>query len=214
MSAGQAAGTHSAPSESCVGTAPPVESLRFFQAISHSGVLGRKGACDALRERAAHLEELTARDAQAHAKALESGVPRLFIIEAEYVLNGRRAKLGWVERGVHPTFVDSYLRLLPNQSNGFEACAIIIPAVMPRAGIFFENVGDESLDLLIGHSMSKVNNYGCSLISSKTLHRWLVSPSHQIGSNQQRHAAIKCSNAQESAADESEAEPASAPVNE
>lgn len=70
----------------------------FFHSISHIGVLGRTGARDALRERSAHLKEQNERDAIAHANALAEGAPRLFVIEAEYLLHNRRAELRWVER--------------------------------------------------------------------------------------------------------------------
>lgn len=70
----------------------------FFHSVSHLGVLGRIGACDALRERSAHVKEEIRRDAKAHRTALAAGVPRLFVLEAEYVQHRRRAELRWLQR--------------------------------------------------------------------------------------------------------------------
>ena len=77
----------------------PVRRLeQYFHAVSHIGVLGRGGALHALRERFAHLKAQIERDAKAHAKAITAGTPRLYIIEAEYLLHTSRAELRWVER--------------------------------------------------------------------------------------------------------------------
>ena len=71
---------------------------RLFRGVSHIGVLGRKGASDALRERSANLKDRIERDETALANALAAGTPRLFVIEAEYVLHISRAELRWVNR--------------------------------------------------------------------------------------------------------------------
>ncbi len=71
---------------------------QFFHALSHIGVLGRAGARDALRERSAHLKEQVKCEVKAHSNTLAAGTSRLFVIEAEYALNGRRAELRWLER--------------------------------------------------------------------------------------------------------------------
>lgn len=71
---------------------------QFFHAVSHIGVLGRTGAIDGLRERAAHLNEEIKRETKAHRDALAAGAPRLFVLEAEYVLHSRRAEIRWLKR--------------------------------------------------------------------------------------------------------------------
>lgn len=75
---------------------PRREFPQFLAAVSHLGALGKKGAAEALRERADRLEERIAQDEQRLSEALAGGVPRLFVIEAEYALHMTRSELAWV----------------------------------------------------------------------------------------------------------------------
>lgn len=70
----------------------------LFRGVSHIGVLGRNGARDALRERCANLQKRIERDETALANAVAARTPRLYVIEAEYVLHISRAELRWVKR--------------------------------------------------------------------------------------------------------------------
>lgn len=76
---------------------PRPEFPEFLGAVSHLGVLGREGASAALIERAgrlsARIEEGEARLGRALA---DDGVPRLFVIGAEYSLAMLRAEREWV----------------------------------------------------------------------------------------------------------------------
>jgi DNA-binding PadR family transcriptional regulator len=69
---------------------------QFLGAISYLGALGPTGAADALTERAGHLRERITTDEHRLGEAHGSGVPRLFVIEAEYALSQVRAELDWV----------------------------------------------------------------------------------------------------------------------
>jgi DNA-binding PadR family transcriptional regulator len=77
--------------------APRREFPEFLGAVSHLGVLGPERAADALSDRAAALAALIAE----HERRLDEatgvgGVPRLFVIEAEYALAMLRAERAWV----------------------------------------------------------------------------------------------------------------------
>lgn len=76
---------------------PRREFPEFLGAVSHVGVLGRKRAADALRERAGRLAARIAEDQSRLDQAPEGeSVPRLFVIEAEYALAMARAERDWV----------------------------------------------------------------------------------------------------------------------
>ncbi|MEZ0109708.1 DNA-binding PadR family transcriptional regulator [Catenulispora sp. EB89] len=78
---------------------PAPEYPRFLSAVAYLGALGRPRAAEALRERAAALRERIAQGAEAYRAAREEhGVPRLFVIEAEYAAALAQAELEWVER--------------------------------------------------------------------------------------------------------------------
>jgi hypothetical protein len=69
----------------------------FLGAVSHLGVLGPERAADALSERAARLAALIAETQRRLDEAAGGeGVPRLFVIEAEYALAMLRAERDWV----------------------------------------------------------------------------------------------------------------------
>ncbi|HEX4214153.1 MAG TPA: PadR family transcriptional regulator, partial [Candidatus Dormibacteraeota bacterium] len=69
----------------------------FLGAVSHVGMLGREGAVAALAERADRLSTLVGEDERRLGRALAAGgVPRLFVIEAEYSLAMLRAERDWV----------------------------------------------------------------------------------------------------------------------
>ncbi|MEV8094428.1 PadR family transcriptional regulator [Kitasatospora sp. NPDC085879] len=76
---------------------PEREFWSFLGAVAHLGALGPDGAADALAERARRLRERTADDERRLAEALAAGVPRLFVIEAEYALDLARTETAWVE---------------------------------------------------------------------------------------------------------------------
>ncbi|GAA1083470.1 PadR family transcriptional regulator [Kitasatospora arboriphila] len=76
---------------------PEREFSPFLGAVGHLGALGPERARDALTERARRLRERTAEDERRLAEALATGVPRLFVIEAEYALALARAETAWVE---------------------------------------------------------------------------------------------------------------------
>ncbi|MCS0634162.1 PadR family transcriptional regulator [Streptomyces sp. LP05-1] len=76
---------------------PEREFSAFLGAVSHLGALGPEGAVAALTERSRRLRERTAADAERLAGVLDSGVPRLFVIEAEYALHQDRAEAEWVD---------------------------------------------------------------------------------------------------------------------
>ena len=78
---------------------PFQEFPRFLSAVSYLGALGPDRAADALRTRAAALRTRADSLDAAHRSACEErGVPRLFVIEAEYAGAMTRAELDWVER--------------------------------------------------------------------------------------------------------------------
>jgi hypothetical protein len=69
----------------------------FLGAVSHIGVLGPARAADALAERAERIAVLMDEDHRRLDEALAEGsVPRLFVIEAEYVLTLMQAERDWV----------------------------------------------------------------------------------------------------------------------
>jgi DNA-binding PadR family transcriptional regulator len=76
---------------------PHREFPEFLGAVSHLGVLGPERAAAALAERAGRLTALIADGQQRLDEVLASGsVPRLFVIEAEYVLAMLRTEKDWV----------------------------------------------------------------------------------------------------------------------
>ena len=68
----------------------------FFAAISYLGALGREGAVDALTERAQRLTARIESDQDKLTRALNDGVPALFVVEADYALHAARAELDWI----------------------------------------------------------------------------------------------------------------------
>lgn len=76
---------------------PAPEYPRFLAAVSYLGVLGRDGALDALRERAALLASQI-EDVERRFAATAGLVARLHMIEVECALHLRRAELDWVRR--------------------------------------------------------------------------------------------------------------------
>ena len=68
----------------------------FFAAISYLGTLGREGAVDALTERAQRLTARIESDQDKLTRALNDGVPALFVVEADYALHTARAELDWI----------------------------------------------------------------------------------------------------------------------
>ncbi len=75
---------------------PRREFPEFLGAVSHLGVLGPGRAAAALTERAERLGGLIAGHQRRLDEALDGGVPRLFVIEAEYALAMLRAERDWV----------------------------------------------------------------------------------------------------------------------
>ena len=76
---------------------PRREFPEFLGAVSHLGVLGPDRAAGALRERADGLATLIAENQHRLDEALAgAGVPRLFVIEADYALAMLRAERDWV----------------------------------------------------------------------------------------------------------------------
>ena len=74
---------------------PRREFPEFLGAVSHLGVLGPQRAAQALTERAGRLGAHIADDQRRLDEALAQGVPRLFVIEAEYALALLRAEQAW-----------------------------------------------------------------------------------------------------------------------
>lgn len=68
----------------------------FFAAISYLGALGREGAVDALTERAERLTARIESDEAGLTRALDGGVPALFVVEADYALHASRGELAWI----------------------------------------------------------------------------------------------------------------------
>lgn len=72
---------------------PVAEYPKFVAAVAYLGALGPERAADALEERARHLAE---RIAGANSALEETAaVPRLFMIEVEYVRHAWQAELEW-----------------------------------------------------------------------------------------------------------------------
>ncbi|MFC7327913.1 PadR family transcriptional regulator [Marinactinospora rubrisoli] len=80
---------------------PEREFSRFLGAVSYLGALGPDGAEAALTERTERLRQRTAADEERLAKALDSGVPRLHVIEAEYALSLARAEIAWIDATIN-----------------------------------------------------------------------------------------------------------------
>lgn len=76
---------------------PEREFSPFLGAVTYLGALGPGGAVEALAERARRLRQRTASDEKRLADALAAGVPRLYVIEAEYALCLARAESAWTE---------------------------------------------------------------------------------------------------------------------
>ncbi|MFJ4438252.1 PadR family transcriptional regulator [Streptomyces sp. NPDC088923] len=75
---------------------PRREFSRFLGAVARLGALGPRGAESALTERATRLGTRIAKDEKRLAEAHAQGVPRLFVIEAEYALTLARAEHDWL----------------------------------------------------------------------------------------------------------------------
>ena len=76
---------------------PRREFSEFLGAVSHIGVLGPARAAEALAERGRRLAGLMDEDHRRLDETLaEGGVPRLFVIEAEYMLTLLQAERDWV----------------------------------------------------------------------------------------------------------------------
>ncbi|WP_327406741.1 PadR family transcriptional regulator [Streptomyces sp. NBC_01288] len=76
---------------------PEREFSQFLGAVSYLGALGPSGAVDALTERSQRLRQRTATDEGRLAEVLATGVPRLFVIEAEYALSLAHAEMAWID---------------------------------------------------------------------------------------------------------------------
>ncbi|QIS11431.1 PadR family transcriptional regulator [Nocardia arthritidis] len=76
---------------------PGREFSAFLGAVSYLGALGPEGAVAALTERAAKLRERADIDAGKLRECHADGVPRLFVIEAEYALAQAHSEIAWVE---------------------------------------------------------------------------------------------------------------------
>ncbi|GAA1936521.1 PadR family transcriptional regulator [Kitasatospora viridis] len=75
---------------------PEREFSQFLGAVAYLGALGKSGALTALAERTDRLAERTAEDERRLAEVLASGMPRLFMIEAEYAIAQARSELAWL----------------------------------------------------------------------------------------------------------------------
>ena len=75
---------------------PRPEFPEFLGAVSHVGVLGPQLAAEALTERAGRLAASITETQRRLDEALASSVPRLFVIEAEYLLAQLRSERAWV----------------------------------------------------------------------------------------------------------------------
>ncbi|MFJ7204099.1 hypothetical protein ACIQWR_11270 [Streptomyces sp. NPDC098789] len=71
---------------------PQREFSQFLGAVTYLGALGTDGAVEAPAERVRRLQQRTAADEDRLAEALAAGVPRLYVIEAEYALCLARAE--------------------------------------------------------------------------------------------------------------------------
>ncbi|RJO73402.1 PadR family transcriptional regulator [Nocardia panacis] len=69
----------------------------FLGAIAYLGALGPDGALDALSERIERLRERSEEDGRLLAEVHAEGVPRLYVIEAEYALAQDRSEIAWLE---------------------------------------------------------------------------------------------------------------------
>jgi DNA-binding PadR family transcriptional regulator len=83
---------------------PVREHTSFEAALGEAGVLPPDELIDLLQQRLAALEKANGR-LQAELDALETQLPRLFLIESEYFLALRRAEEDWV-RGLLQEFTD------------------------------------------------------------------------------------------------------------
>jgi DNA-binding PadR family transcriptional regulator len=81
--------------------APVPEYPKFIAAVSYLGALGPERACEALAQRAAHLERRIEETKEALASTVGSGrVPRLYMIEVECALHAWQAELAWTRRTI------------------------------------------------------------------------------------------------------------------
>ena len=69
----------------------------FLGAVAYLGALGPAGAVEALTERARRLRDRTTADEKRRAEVLGQGVPRLYVIEAEYAASLAHAELAWID---------------------------------------------------------------------------------------------------------------------
>ena len=77
---------------------PAAEYPKFLSAVAYLGALGPDGAAAALRERAERVRASLERLRRDHREALEAkGVPRLFVVEAEYAIRMQETELAWIE---------------------------------------------------------------------------------------------------------------------
>ncbi|MFD9962178.1 PadR family transcriptional regulator [Amycolatopsis sp. NPDC058986] len=79
---------------------PVAEYPKFVAAVSYLGALGPERAADALEERARHLTERIEGAATALDETSGAGMPRLFMIEVEYVRHAWQAELDWTRRTI------------------------------------------------------------------------------------------------------------------
>ncbi|GGP81930.1 PadR family transcriptional regulator [Saccharothrix coeruleofusca] len=80
---------------------PVPEHPKFAAAVSYLGALGPEAAADALAERVEHLTRHVEEIERVLASTVGAGgLPRLFMIEAEYLLHVARAELEWTRRTV------------------------------------------------------------------------------------------------------------------
>ncbi|MFF3444962.1 PadR family transcriptional regulator [Streptosporangium sp. NPDC002721] len=77
---------------------PAEEYPKFLSAVSYLGALGPEGAVAALRARAGRVRASLEEIRRGYREALEvDGVPRLFVVEAEYAVRMQEAELAWIE---------------------------------------------------------------------------------------------------------------------
>ncbi|MBB5923432.1 DNA-binding PadR family transcriptional regulator [Actinoalloteichus hoggarensis] len=80
---------------------PVAEYPRFVAAVSYLGALGPERAAAALTERAGHLIRRIDETRAAHAETIDGGgLPRLFMIEVEFLLHAWEAELDWIRATV------------------------------------------------------------------------------------------------------------------
>ncbi|MFE0026640.1 PadR family transcriptional regulator [Amycolatopsis sp. NPDC059021] len=79
---------------------PVAEYPKFVAAVSYLGALGPERAADALEERARHLTKRIEDMAAALDETTGAGMPRLFMIEAEYLRHAWQAELDWTRQTI------------------------------------------------------------------------------------------------------------------